>query len=549
MERRLIPVCLLLLAAGSAGALLSCDCGDDDETGDDDDTAPVDDDATSLDDDTAADDDSAPVDDDTVPPPEIAWVDCDTFFDEQTAALVPADVRCGTIPAPFDRDDENSVSIDVRFAIAPCTGEQSAGMLAVELGGPDPNLRNLTLLTLLPDGILARELRERFDLLFVEARGSATSSTPLVCPDTLLGRYYSGPEEYRALVRQCLAALPTPLDPAHMSTIDSVDDLDLVRAALGLDQLRLFGNSYGSRYMLEYIRRHGAHVPAYLLDSTLPPESTCRHDLDRNLRTLSADCNASASCHGWTDDLWSDTARIIAELADDPLPAVDAWALTEDLFHLGDATFLLRYWAGVVYLVNGGNRQALSEFHFFAHLNLPARTSFPTDGETFQFDPYSDNVLCIDHPTWYETDVSQFVLWRLSPPYVPFVQQKWMSRTTCEELAAIWETEPAVDRAPVVSDLPGLLIAPRFDDATPWPDARDAIAHGLSGATLVKVNADHSVLLDIGRPTQHLSPADQQCLRELAPDWLEAPFDPFTRRCVKALGKRLDFDYGAAWRP
>ena len=343
------------------------------------------------------------------------------------------------------------------------------------------------------------------------------------------------------LVRACLAALPAEFSPAHMSTVDSVDDLDLVRRALGLDRLRLFGNSYGSRYMLEYLRRYGERVTGYLLDSTLPPESTCQHDLDRVLRTVADDCDADPQCPISGDEVWSLTNEVLTQLDAAPLPfGLDAYALTDDLFHLGDTPDVLARWPAVLAAFQAGDLEALIAWHLQARLNLPRPTSFPTDGDSFAFDPYSDNVLCIDHPTWYDANLDGVVLWRLSPPYVPFEQQKWMSRIDCEELHAHWDAAPRVDHAPVVSAVAGLLIAPRLDDATPWTDAVQAIASGLTGATLVPVNADHSVLLDVGLRSLHWSRADQDCLRALVVDWLVAPFDPYERMCVRVLTRRLE---------
>ena len=527
----------LLLLAG-------CDCGggdDDDDVSDADDDQSDDDQADDdISDDDQSDDDQT--DDDTESPPEITWCDCADFFDDpQTALLIPHDARCGTVDAPWDRAQPDDPTIKVRFAVMPHSGATSHGALAVELGGPDPNLRNLVIFTLQPKGVLAKNLRENFDLLFVEVRGALTSSTPLVCPAGMMGTKYENADEYRALVRQYLADLPTAFSPARMSTVDSVEDLDLVRRALLVEKLRLFGNSYGSRYMLEYMRRHGEHVEAYLFDSTLPPESSLRHDLDRVLRTIADDCAADAACPVSSGEVWSLTAAVLADLDLDPLPTyVSGYTVTEDLFHLGDAPEVLSGWPEVLRRYSEGDRYAVLSWHNVARVNMQPRTSFGTDADSFQFDPYSDNVLGIDHPGWYDTDTN-VVLWRLSPPYISFAQQKWMGDLAYEELSALWNAAPLVDRAPVVSALPGLLVAPRFDDATPWTDAQAAIEHGLSGATLVPVNADHTVLLDLGGPYLHWTADDQACLRSLVVDWLVEPFDPYTRPCVRHLAEPLQF--------
>jgi pimeloyl-ACP methyl ester carboxylesterase len=58
----------------------------------------------------------------------------------------------------------------------------------------------------------------------------------------------------------------------------SVDDLDAVRQALGLERVSLEGVSYGTYLALSYARAHPDHVERLVLDSTLATESP--FDLD-----------------------------------------------------------------------------------------------------------------------------------------------------------------------------------------------------------------------------------------------------------------------------
>lgn len=496
---------------------------------------------------TDDDDDTPPADDDTPEPPpaDVEWVDCAEFFDPSIEVFIPWDTHCGQIQSPWNRaDSESERTIPIRFAVVPSTAEDPAGVLAVHLGGPDPNLRNLTLFRLSPRGILANELRGAFHLLFVEARGSSYSTTPLVCPPEMIGEPYRNQVQFRRLVRQCLDALPPENNPTFMTTIDSVDDLDDVRRALNIERLHLFGNSYGSRLMLEYIRRHGEHVAAYLFDSMLATQMTARHDIDRILKTLVEDCEQDPLCPLPPIDIRTLTEQILQAADDAPLwPLllnIDGHKLTDVLFHLGDQPQLLAQWPRVLAAWRDGNDEAIIGWYMESWLNLPARTDLPFDSETFQYDPYSDNIMCVEYPGWNEF-ADDYVLDRLSPPYVPFDQITWMSAVSCEELAARRIASPAVDRSPVQTDLPGLVIAPRMDEDTPFVEVLAAIADGLCGAYYVTVNSDHSILIDLGSTQLGLSTEDQQCLRQLAVDWLRSPFDPVERACVADLTAPLSF--------
>lgn len=484
------------------------------------------------------DDDNDNDDNDSSPPPAPEWVSCDEFYPLEYRWLIPAETACGAVMAPVDWENDDGRRLAVRFAVVPAKNPEALEVLAVHLGGPDPNLRNVVLLGLWPDGFLNVELRENFTLLFVESRGSSMSSTPLTCPSDVLGQPYADADEYRALVNLCLDGLPTDVSPALMSTQDAARDFEQVRASLKLEQIKLYGNSYGSRFFLEYLRDHAGRVAAYLFDSLLAPQGTGRHDLDRILKTLATDCDAVAACpFASGEDLW--------RAADNFLNGEAVGAeITRDLFHLGDQPQLLAQWPATLAAGLAGDWEPLQNWHQQALLLAATPTELGLDGETLVFDPYSDNTMCIDFPGWNVFSDTTFVLRQLSPPYVPLPQIEWMTAIDCEELAARYDKPPHVDRSSVTADSPGLFIAPRLDQATPWTDAALAVSEGMSGGFVVPVNADHAVLFDLGGRATGLTTAEQQCLRDLALDWLRAPFDPAERSCVQELMAALPIDTG-----
>ncbi|NLH47938.1 MAG: alpha/beta hydrolase [Myxococcales bacterium] len=530
MKNALYPLLMLALLLGACGTGADSAADDDDN----DDASPA------GDDDNDDDNDNDDNDDDTAPP-ALEWVSCNEFYPLEYRVLIPPDTACGTVAAPVDWENDDGRRLAVRFAVVPAADAAATDVLAVHLGGPDPNLRNVILLGLWPEGFLNVELRENFTLLFVESRGSSLSSTPLVCPDDVLGRPYADPDEYRALVRECLEGLPTDVSPARLSTAAAARDFARVRAALGLDTIKLYGNSYGTRLFLEYLRLDDAHVAAYLFDSLLAPQGTGRHDLDRILKTLAADCDAVADCpYSSGAALWAATDEFINGPAAAGAPT--GREITMDLFHLGDEPRFLARWPMVLAAGAADDWAAMKAWHQEALILREPPTELGTDGETLVFDPYSDNTMCLDFPGWNVFSDTTFVLSQLSPPYIPLDQIEWMTAIDCEELARLDDAPPQVDRTPVATALPGLLIAPRLDQATPWTGAAQAVAAGLSGGYVVPVNADHAVLFDLGGRESGVPLADQQCLRQLAVDWLREPFDPFSRPCVQTLAAPLPIE-------
>src|SRR5665647_194821 len=59
-------------------------------------------------------------------------------------------------------------------------------------------------------------------------------------------------------------------DLASYNTAANADDVEDLRAALGYDQLNVYGISYGSRLGLEVLRRHGDHVRAAVIEGLVP---------------------------------------------------------------------------------------------------------------------------------------------------------------------------------------------------------------------------------------------------------------------------------------
>lgn len=536
MKRRLTIGLLLFLLAGCAADHDSSNeatvANDDDDNNDDDNDNDNNNDDTSP---TGDDDDDDNDDDDDTAPPEIVWTDCRDFYSEEQWSLLPEDLTCGSVEAPVDwLDAGDERTLAVRFALAPATGPDPLGLLAVNLGGPAANLRNALMINLRPAGLLAGDLNASFSLLFVETRGASLSSTPLTCPKDLLERPYTNRIAYRTLVRDCLARLPHDVSPALMSTVDAARDLELVRRALGPEQLRLFGASYGSRLMLEYLRLYPARVTAYLLDSALPPQVDGRHDLDRILQTLAADCDAQNDCPAGDGVALTALTETLLE-GESSKEGPGGYELTQDLFFLGDRPTLLAMWPAVAAAAESGNWAPLVSWHAVAVDLRGEPVDLPTNGATFNLVPYEQQVMCLDFPGWNTLTDQVFILHRLIPPFIDFAQIEWMTEINCEELARLHTRPPTVDRTPVVSDLPGLLIAPRMDQATPYPEAFQAVTEGLTGASVVTVNADHAVLIDLGESTLGLAEEQQQCLSALVVDWLIEPFDPATRPCVGEL--------------
>jgi pimeloyl-ACP methyl ester carboxylesterase len=94
----------------------------------------------------------------------------------------------------------------------------------------------------------------------------------------------------RERVRRC-AALTRDRGVAldALTTAENADDLETLRRALGVEQLRLFGGSYGSHLGLAAVRRHPRLAQRIVLASIEGPDYTLKlpSQIDAGLHTLS----------------------------------------------------------------------------------------------------------------------------------------------------------------------------------------------------------------------------------------------------------------------
>jgi pimeloyl-ACP methyl ester carboxylesterase len=102
------------------------------------------------------------------------------------------------------------------------------------------------------------------------------------------------------ILAQCRKRSARTHNLALYDTNNAVDDLDDVRAALDYNRIILDGGSYGTLFSLVYMRRHGQHVQAALLDGVTAPHFQTApgspEGAQKALDDLFARCRRDAAC-------------------------------------------------------------------------------------------------------------------------------------------------------------------------------------------------------------------------------------------------------------
>ncbi len=225
-------------------------------------------------------------------PGELVLHDCRLQSPTGTSSVA---ARCGRLAVAEDPAAPTGRSLLLAVAVVPALDRARAlEPLFIVAGGPGQAA----------SGFYAgyapafARVQRRHDLVLVDQRGTGDSGR-LGCemPSELeLGA--PSIARLQALSSACRAALPGR--PQFYTTSVAVRDLEAVRTALGAPQLSLYGVSYGTRVVLHYVRRHGEHVRAVVLDGALPPDASPEPRLtDHAAQALAlnfARCRADAAC-------------------------------------------------------------------------------------------------------------------------------------------------------------------------------------------------------------------------------------------------------------
>src|SRR5215207_6629685 len=214
------------------------------------------------------------------------------------------------IKVPLDRTgrDKGSVSLCVQRKAA--TGTRTSA-LVVLAGGPGQSAtvaltdRASTRANL--QGLLGAALATR-DLVVYDQRGTGRSGN-LRCFDDL-----GAPN----LIAKCAANLGRKR--SHFTTVDSVDDVEAVRAGLGVRKLALVGVSYGTKVAEAYALKYPQRVERLVLDSILVPEGPDAFSRDETVaipRIMRTVCGVA--CAAFSADPPNDLHDLVTRMAKRPL--------------------------------------------------------------------------------------------------------------------------------------------------------------------------------------------------------------------------------------
>lgn len=187
-------------------------------------------------------------------------------------------LRCASVKVPLDYDRPGGAKTTLAIAKRPAgQPARKIGTLFVNPGGPGGASRGFVRAAA---DLLGPAVRARFDIVGIDPRGIGGSS-PVRCTFAKRPSFPGFVFPYnqkqtrqkltfdRRLRDACNARGNAILD--HMSTADTARDMDLIRQAVGDEQLSYYGISYGSYLGATYAAMYPDKVRALIVDAVLDP--------------------------------------------------------------------------------------------------------------------------------------------------------------------------------------------------------------------------------------------------------------------------------------
>ncbi len=229
--------------------------------------------------------------------------------------------KCGTLEVYENRATKKGRMISLNILVLPATGEKREPDPLVYFAGGPGSAATEDALGFAPE---FTKIREHRDLVFVDQRGTGKSH-PLNCefynPNDL--QSYLGYFMPLDDIRKCRPQLEANADLKLYTTTIAMDDMDEVRAALGYEQINLFGGSYGTRAALTYLKRYPKRVRTATLQGVAPTNLHMPSDFplgnERALQGVIAECAADEACNKAFPNLKEEAKSLLAQLIKGPV--------------------------------------------------------------------------------------------------------------------------------------------------------------------------------------------------------------------------------------
>ena len=246
-------------------------------------------------------------------------------------------VDVGTLAVPVDYDDPAGPTFDLHVArYNALDQENKIGTLLVNPGGPG---FGGSVLAVQAADIYDRALRDRFDIIGWDPRGTGATTPVIDCVDDY-DQYFAGDDTPQSdAERQQIVATDAEFADGceqrsgaiiqHVGTNDSARDMDVIRRAVGEEEISYFGFSYGSELGATWATLFPDTVRAMVIDGAADPDADpVQSNLEQlqgfeaSLENFLAQCSEDEACaFNNRGDAATAFDTLMAQLDTTPIPS------------------------------------------------------------------------------------------------------------------------------------------------------------------------------------------------------------------------------------
>lgn len=439
------------------------------------------------------------------------WGGCAGFIGSD--AVLPT-AQCGMVAVPVDYAKPDGPQARLAVIRIPATGDR-IGTLMVNPGGPGASA--VETVAGLGVSLADTDITRRFDLVGFDPRGVGHSTPQIRCrSDAEFDAYRREPmtdyspagvahieQIYQQIAANCVARNGADF-LAAVGTASTARDMDVVRMALGENQISYLGYSYGTELGSRYAELFGDRVRAMVLDGAVDPSSD---PIAENLRQLAgfqqafddyaADCGRSPDC-----PLGQDPTQFVARYHQLVDPLVQQLGRTSDPRGLSyqdaitgtvNALYTQRYWkfltSGLLGLQRGtdaGDLLLLADDY---------QERDPSGHYSNQQDAFTA-IRCVDSP--YPTDPAVWAAAdREGREVAPFMAYGQFTGFAPRDACSLWPVPPTSMPHAASSPGPGkvVVVSTTHDPATPYQAGVD-LAREMDASLITFNGTQHTVVFN-----------------------------------------------------
>jgi pimeloyl-ACP methyl ester carboxylesterase len=416
------------------------------------------------------------------------------------------EIVCGYVTVPKEHARPEGDTIRLAVATVKSTSEHpAADPLVMEAGGP--GISTLALLPSMLPGLT--DLRAQRDIVLVEQRSTLYSKPNLLCTNALTA------------CRDRLLAKGVNL--SAYNSLEITADIVMALAALGYDEFSFYGVSYSTMLAQHMMRDYPERLRSVILDSVAPLSVNgfvqLPNSADEAFRLLFEGCAADPACSHHFPGLERVFFELVEELNTDPVTVHLDAPQESDMLVTGDLL--------IFQLFDGLQRGPVSmlpahiyamandDYRWIETLGVPSSPNIVSLGMRM-------SVLCAEEMDYTDTDFTREIHYA---QIGALIRDGFDLREEC----AAWNVKPLSDEvgAPVVSDIPTLILSGEFDPNTP-PSSGRLVAETLSHSYVYTFpGIGHNVL------------SNSLCAQSMLLDFLADPTHEPGADCMTGMGRQF----------